>query len=288
MSTDNKQDAKVDFGKSPIEFLHKENVSTIRLRGALSKELLVEFEKQLESQKPAIAPNNVMVDMKEVTDLHQVWLRPLVGLNHFIKEKGKKLRFVNLSENIRSIITHNGLNQTLVFVADETAALQEFNAKSVKKLDVQFVNPFLAGTIETLKIQAQIEAKAGAPFKKAARDSLSGDISGVIGLVSDHFTGSVVISFPEKTFLAIINKMLGENYTQLTPEIQDGAAELTNIIFGFAKRDLNEKGYGIKMAIPSVVSGKDHSISNNSHHVRISIPFESSAGNFNVEICLSE
>jgi len=173
-------------------------------------------------------------------------------------------------------------------VADEATALQEFVVKSTKKLDVQFVNPFLAGTVETLKVQAQVEAKAGTPYKKGPRESLSGDISGVIGLVSEHFTGSVVISFPEATFLAIINKMLGENYTELTPEIQDGAAELTNIIFGFAKRDLNEKGFGIKMAIPSVVAGKDHTIQNHSNGARIAIPFESSVGKFSVEICLSE
>jgi chemotaxis protein CheX len=59
------------------------------------------------------------------------------------------------------------------------------------------------------------------------------------------------------------------------------------MIFGYAKQILNEKGFGIKMALPSVVSGKDHSLSSSNQGTSLVIPFESVAGNFFVEICLS-
>lgn len=57
--------------------------------------------------------------------------------------------------------------------------------------------------------------------------------------------------------------------------------------FGQAKVILNEKGYGIKTAIPSVVSGRNHSLETLTKGPIVVVPFESSKGNFFVEICLS-
>lgn len=116
---------------------------------------------------------------------------------------------------------------------------------------------------------------------------MTGDISGVIGIVSDAFQGSVVISFPEDTFLGVISRMLGEEYHKIDQEIIDGAGELTNMIFGQAKIVLNEKGYGIKTAIPSVVSGKDHSLAALTKGPVIVVPFTTEFGKFFVEIGLS-
>lgn len=157
-----------------------------------------------------------------------------------------------------------------------------------KVLDVNFVNPFLDATMHVLKTQSSTEAIPGQIFKKEPQEKFPGDISGVIGLVSDVFTGSVVISFPKETFLGIMSRMLGEEFTEITQDIEDGAGELTNIIFGQAKITLNERGYGINTAIPSVITGKNHSISQVSKGPRLVIPFETDVGAFFVEICISK
>ena len=164
---------------------------------------------------------------------------------------------------------------------------EENSTPEKKKLDTAFINPFIAATVEVLRIQTKTESKQGNPFLKTDKAKLSGDVSGVIGLISDAFTGSVVISFPEPTFLKLISRMLDENFTELTPEIADGAGELTNIIFGQAKVVLNEKGYGIKTALPSVVTGKDHTVVALTKGPIVVLPFESDAGPFFIEICIS-
>jgi len=82
--------------------------------------------------------------------------------------------------------------------------------------------------------------------------------------------------------------MLGENYTEINSEIKDGAAELTNIIFGGAKTILNSKGLAIKTALPMVVSGQDHSIQNTQNATRVVVPFDSDAGQFFIEIFLTD
>lgn len=155
-------------------------------------------------------------------------------------------------------------------------------------IDTNFINPFLASTLNVLKVQANILAEPGKVVRKSKEEPLKGDVSGVIGIVSDSFNGTVVISFPERTFLKIMSNMLGEELSAINHEIIDGAGEITNMIFGQAKVVLNERGYGIKMALPQVVSGKGHSLSAISKGPGIMIPFTSSAGEFFVEITLSE
>ena len=77
--------------------------------------------------------------------------------------------------------------------------------------------------------------------------------------------------------------MLGEEYTKLDNEIVDGAGELTNMIFGQAKVELNQLGHGIKTAIPSVILGKDHSLSGMTKEPVVIVPFETEFGLFYVE-----
>jgi chemotaxis protein CheX len=154
-------------------------------------------------------------------------------------------------------------------------------------LNTDFIHPFLNATVHILNVQANLPAEAGKAYLKKQNDRLIGDVSGIISVVSDKFNGSVVISFPEGTFLKIMSSMLGEEFSEISPEIVDGAGEILNMIFGQAKIVLNEKGYGIKTAIPSVVTGRALSVSTMTKGPVVVVPFQSQAGDFFVEICLN-
>lgn len=153
------------------------------------------------------------------------------------------------------------------------------------KIDVQFVKIFILAALETLKIQCSRTFRAGTPHARGQHE-LQVDIAGVIGLTSKTFNGSIALEFPEKTFLYIMNGMLGEEFTTIDDDLQDGAGELLNIIFGLAKRNLNAKGYEIEKAIPAVVRGSDIKISHKSISPPIIVPFESEHGSFIIEIVL--
>jgi chemotaxis protein CheX len=154
-------------------------------------------------------------------------------------------------------------------------------------LNTDFIHPFLNATVHILNVQANLPAEAGKAYLKKQADRLIGDVSGIISVISDKFNGSVVISFPEPTFLKVMSNMLGEEYSEISPEIVDGAGEILNMIFGQAKIVLNEKGYGIKTAIPSVVTGRDVNVSTMTKGPVVVVPFQSQAGEFFVEICLN-
>ncbi len=151
-------------------------------------------------------------------------------------------------------------------------------------VDVAFINPFLEATVKTFKVQCSTDCKGGKPVIKSKAFELPINIAAVIGITSKAFSGSIAICFPEKTFLKIMGNMLSETYTEVTQDIEDGAGELLNIIFGQAKIVLNEKGYSIEKAIPTIIRGKELSVSQMTTNPVITIPFESNAGNFSIEI----
>lgn len=153
------------------------------------------------------------------------------------------------------------------------------------QLDVKFFKPFVEGTMNTLKIQCGVDINSDKPFIKGTQPQPAFAIAGVIGITSTAFNGTITLCFPEQAFLGVMSKMLGENFTVITQELQDGVAELLNIIFGQAKVILNNQGYIIQKAIPTVVRGQQIVTSSVTSGPVIVLPFKTNVGEFQVEIC---
>ena len=230
---------------------------------------------------------HVLVDCQVLETLSKDWIRALLRLQMGLKKKKLQLRLINVTPTVLTFLKREGIDTAFTINNQLKDAIEELGLIQKKTFDTGFINPFLDATLRVLEVQASVEARPGKIALKKSDKDFPADISGIIGIVSDNFKGSVVISFPEKTFLKVISKMLGEEYTSITKDIIDGASEITNMIFGQAKIVLNEKGYGIKTALPSVVHGKNHILSSQTSGPIVVIPFESDVGNFHVEICLS-
>ena len=117
-------------------------------------------------------------------------------------------------------------------------------------LDSKFLSPFAVGVQEVFKIQCDLPVTVGNCRKVADGEPIAGDIRGVIAVDNGAFRGQMHLGFPEMTYIAILSKMFGENYSKVTPELLDGAGELANMVFGHAKRVLNERGFQLEMARP--------------------------------------
>lgn len=240
--------------------------------------------KLFDDQISEIHDSHVIINCGNQTFIPKDWLRALLKIHLNLKAEGKAMKLIHANAMLTNHLKKEGVDAIFGIGKDLKDALTQLGCLAKKSMDIEFVDPFLTATIHVLKVQASVEASAGKISLKKAGVMTSGDISGIIGVVSDTFNGSVIISFPEETFLAIMSNMLGETYTTINKDIVDGAGELTNIIFGQAKITLNEKGYGINTAIPSVVSGKNHMLSAQTKGPVVVVPFESTAGPFVVEI----
>ena len=155
------------------------------------------------------------------------------------------------------------------------------------KISVDFINPFLAATLEVLKTMAFVDAKNEKPFIKSSLSS-AGSVTGIIGMAGEKVQGTMVVSFSKECILRIVSNMLGEEFDKLDEVIVDAVGELTNMISGGAKRRLSEKGYAFEMAIPSMVTGEGIQIYHQANAKAIVIPFSIPEGKFWVEACLQK
>jgi len=153
-------------------------------------------------------------------------------------------------------------------------------------MDVKFINPFLEGTIEVLKTMAFVNPRPGKPYLKK-NNLAKGDVTGIIGLTG-AIKGSLALSFSTGSILKIVSNMLGEEMTSLNSEIIDAVGEITNMVSGAARKRIEAMGFSIHASIPTVVSGKDHSVMHVLGEPSIVIPFEMEEGTFVVDISMGE
>ncbi len=107
------------------------------------------------------------------------------------------------------------------------------------------------------------------------------DCSGFIG-VSGALQGSIVVSVDQDMAFAAAESFLGTRPTTINSEVIDLVGELTNMIAGASKDRLGIAG--ISLGLPTVITGKGHTVSfANSAHVEI-LQFSSPHGNLTVEI----
>lgn len=151
-------------------------------------------------------------------------------------------------------------------------------------MDVTLINPFIDATLHVLSSLAFTEARAGKPYLK--NDSLAqGDVSGIVGLTGET-SGTLSVSFSEQSILAIVSSMFGEPVNKIDDEVKDAVGEILNIVSGQARQKLEMKGRTLKGAIPTVITGKNHTISHITKHPIIAIPFDTDNGTFTIEVCL--
>ena len=151
-------------------------------------------------------------------------------------------------------------------------------------MDVNLVNPFLNATLNVLETMAFVKAEAEKPYLK--KDNVAqGDVSGIVG-ITGSVKGTVSVTFDEVCILKIVSSMFGEEMQEINHEISDAVGELTNMISGQARQEIEEIGKILHGAIPTVVTGKNHKLISMTKGPKIAIPFKTDAGNFTVEVCL--
>lgn len=151
-------------------------------------------------------------------------------------------------------------------------------------MKAQYINPFLNATLSLFKDFLSLEVSSGKPAILENPKDLS-EVSALIGLAGET-TGAVVLSFSHDTALKVVSLMTGTKYAFLGSEVLDGVGELVNIIAGNAKKDLND--FRISISLPGVITGNNYRINWPKGIPIITIPFQSSIGDFTVNVSLKE
>jgi chemotaxis protein CheX len=153
-------------------------------------------------------------------------------------------------------------------------------------MNAKVITSFLDATQNVLKTMAFIDPRPGKAFLKG--DNVArGDVSAIIGMTGS-VRGSLALSFSGSCILKIVSNMLGEEMSAITGDVKDAVGEITNMVSGVARQKLEGEGYNIAAAIPTVVSGENHTILHVLAGPSLIIPFETEDGPFVVDICLKE
>jgi chemotaxis protein CheX len=151
-------------------------------------------------------------------------------------------------------------------------------------MKVEFINPFLLSTIAAFDTMLRCALVRGTPYVKDGAQP-SHEVSGVIGL-SGRAQGTVVVGLGRETALKVAEVLLQERPPEINGDVVDAVGELSNIIAGRAKSQLEH--LDLSVSLPSVITGKGHCIQFPTKVIPICIPFDSEWGPITVEVGLSE
>lgn len=152
-------------------------------------------------------------------------------------------------------------------------------------MDEELINPFINAALNIFETMAFIKPEAGTPYLKKD-DVAQGDVSGIIEFIGET-NWTVSVTFNEPCILKIVSNMFGEEMKEINNEITDAVGELTNMISGQVRRELEEKGKKFGAAIPLVITGKNHKLETMIKGPKIAIPFKTDFGSFTIEVGLS-
>ena len=259
---------------------------------ALIKEDEAEFNnriKEVISDASFEDAEGLVLDLTKIKQMSVGYARIFATVHMNLRKKGKTLSLLITDHNMKHYIKNvQGLSVPVYLSKEELEQKVYGQSGGAKKkapaVDVEFIGPFVDAAIKTLNVQCGVEAKAAKPFIKEKDANFKYAIAGSIGLTSRYFKGSISICFSKEAFLAIMGNMLGEEYSEIDAELEDGAGELLNIIFGQAKITLNEKGYQIEKAIPTIIRGENIEVRHLTPDPTLVLPFSSEVGDFNIEV----
>lgn len=152
-------------------------------------------------------------------------------------------------------------------------------------MDVNLINPFIEATLNILETMAQTKAEPGKPYLKTDCTA-RGDVSGIIGM-SGEISGMVSVSFPAKCIISIASRMLGEKIAK-QEEIRDAVGEIINMISGQSRALLEKQGRVLQGTLPTIIMGKNHSITHMTDSPILAIPFKTDNGDFTIEVSFGQ
>ncbi len=149
-------------------------------------------------------------------------------------------------------------------------------------MKVEYINPFITSVVSVYDTMLGCSLTRGKPYLRE-KNAPPHEVSGIIGL-SGKAKGTVVLCLSEKVAIKSTEAFLGEPCSEMSSEVADAIGELTNIIAGGAKAQLEE--LHLSVSLPNVIIGRGYTVDFPKSVAPVCIPFESPWGPVIVELGL--
>lgn len=151
-------------------------------------------------------------------------------------------------------------------------------------MKAEYINPFVTSLHNTFRTMADCEVRRGA-LRLSTGPCPSHDVSGIIGL-SGKAIGTVVLSLSRSVALRAASAMLMTECTELNADVTDAVGELTNMVAGAAKAQLEQLDMSI--GLPTVIIGSGHTVRFPSNVQPLCVPFDTEWGPLALDVGLTE
>jgi len=155
------------------------------------------------------------------------------------------------------------------------------------KLDQELAQVLVVGMKKTLQTMFRVSA-IDQPFRVEEHPLSEAPISGIVEIFQEKNEGTLRISFERETIFHILGSLYRRKFTDIDKCVKDGVGEITNVLYGALKKNLNDSGCSYRQAIPVVVVQGELPASNFAQGKSLIIPFHTAAGDLRVEISLKQ
>lgn len=151
------------------------------------------------------------------------------------------------------------------------------------KLKAEYVNPFLESVYHFFSTMMGCRARRGMPGLSDG-SKRPREVMALIGL-SGPVRGTVALSFPVETALAIASKLLMTEIREFDETVADAVSEIVNIVAGGAKAKISEQvGSTLDLTLPTIIRGEEYRVFSPSRALWLEVPFSSELGAFTLRV----
>ena len=133
-------------------------------------------------------------------------------------------------------------------------------------------------TKEIFETMIMLDVIPGQPLKEHV-SKFNCSLSAMVGFAGLK-QGNLTIHAPENVAIALTQSFLGTEITDINEEVEDAMGELANMIAGSLKPFINKDGKSVELSLPSVVYGKEYTMTVIAKADWIIVPFTVSQGQF--------
>ena len=153
-------------------------------------------------------------------------------------------------------------------------------------VDAHFLNAVVKSTIDVFaeNFSTAVTFKPPMPRRESSSVGFEVNVASFVALSSRTIRGTVGLCFPPESYRYIVSRATGFEYKEVSPELAVGCGEFMFAIYEVAHPRLEEIGYQIDRAIPTLIYGRNLSIAHLIPDKGFTIPFETAGGPFSFEI----
>lgn len=152
-------------------------------------------------------------------------------------------------------------------------------------MNVKFLNPFLEAAADVLLAEANLSSNRG--NLSLQKSSLTSSEVTVLISIIGQVQGVVLYGMSTPTSLAIVSRIVDQQFDELNGLAQSGIAELGNVISGKATINLSTSGYQATISPPTLIIGRGAQISTLDFS-RIVVPLETKIGPIIIHLAVRE